>query len=152
MITKHRCEKSINGYDLSVLKSGLQKYIRRGNIDMTLRSLEEFDRFAEVEDGSGEKLRTNMFHRLQIIYLEDIGIGNYHLWPKMCDWMDILYTERIKENRDRKLEIETLEIIIQHLCKSKKTRAGSFMNSLCQLLPEDIEKVRIKNVVLLYIL
>ena len=70
METKYHCEKSANGFDMSTLKSAIQKYIRRGNEDMALRSLEEIDRFAEVEDRSGERLRTNMLHRLQIIFLE----------------------------------------------------------------------------------
>ena len=137
MITKFRCEKSANGFDMSTLKSALQKYIRRGNEDMALRSMEELDRFAEVEDGSGERLRTNMLHRLQIIFLEDIGLGNYHLWKKMCEWMDILFEERKKPNRNRVVEIQTLELIVRNLCKSKKIRACSFMNSLTQLMIDD---------------
>jgi hypothetical protein len=137
MQTKFRSEKSANGFDMSTLKSAIQKYIRRGNEEMALRSVEEIDRFAEVKDGSGERLRTNMLHRLQIIFLEDIGLGNYHLWKKMCKWFDILYESRESDSRDRGVEIKTLRKIVINLCRSKKTRSCSFMNSLTQLLPAD---------------
>jgi hypothetical protein len=137
MQTKYRSEKSANGFDMSTLKSAIQKYIRRGNEEMALRSVEEIDRFAEVKDGSGERLRTNMLHRLQIIFLEDIGLGNYHLWKKLCKWFDILYESRESDSRDRGLEIKTLKKIVINLCRSKKTRSCSFMNSLTQLLPTD---------------
>lgn len=139
MITKYRSERSVSGFDLSTLKSGLQKYIRRGNVDMALRVAEELDRFAEVEDGSGEKIRTNMLHRLQIIFLEDIGLGNYHLWEDLCDDFDTLFNEREKDDRNRSLEIYTIKNIIHKLCGSKKTRACSFMNALTQVVPEDKE-------------
>jgi hypothetical protein len=135
MITKHRCEKSANGFDLSCLKSGLQKYIRRGNEEMAMRCIEELDRFTEVKDekNSGEKIRTNMLHRLQIIFLEDIGLGNINLWPLMCSWMDILFKEREKddEKRNRSLEIQTLEMIVLNIGRSHKTRSVSFMRALC---------------------
>ena len=142
MITKRRCERSVNGFDLSALKSGLQKYIRRGNEEMALRCMEELDRFAEAENG--EIIRTNMLHRLQVIFLEDIGLGNIDLWEKMCEWMDILFKEREREKskRDRILEIQTLEKIVRNLCRSKKTRSGSFMRAICD---DNIVKLDIPN-------
>jgi hypothetical protein len=138
MNCKFRNEITANGYDFSVMKSGLQKYIRRGDEDKALRCAEEMDRFAEMGH-DGERLRTNMLHRLQIIFLEDISIGNYYLWEYMCQWMTILFDERKKTTRDRNVEVKTLELIIRNLCKSKKTRAASFMNSLCSLTAEDVE-------------
>jgi len=141
MNTKFRSEKSVNGFDLSSLKSGLQKYIRRGNEEMALRIVEELDRFAEVKDGSGEKIRTNMIHRLQIIFLEDIGLGNYELWGKMAEWIDILLTLRKSQDRNRALEIQTLEQIVRNLCRSKKTRAASFMRSITQLTDSDEQTI-----------
>ena len=137
MIAKFRCEKTACGYDFSVVKSGLQKYIRRGIEDKALKCVEEIDRFAEL-GSEGERLRTNMLHRLQIIFLEDIGLGNYYLWPKMCEWIYQLFDERTKDNRDRQKEVNLLELMVRNLCRSKKTRGGSFMNALCNLNEEDI--------------
>jgi hypothetical protein len=42
-----------------------------------------------------------MLHRLQVIFLEDIGLGNIDLWEKMCEWMDILFKEREREKSKR---------------------------------------------------
>jgi hypothetical protein len=137
MNCKFRNEVTVNGYDFGVMKSGLQKYIRRGNEEKALRCVEEMDRFAEVGN-EGERLRTNMLHRLQIIFLEDISIGNYYLWENMCEWLKILFDERKKMTRDRVKEVKTLELVVRNLCKSKKTRAASFMNSLCSLTAEDV--------------
>lgn len=69
MITTFRHEVTANGFDFGCMKSGAQKYIRRGNEDKALRCVEEMDRFAEIGH-AGERLRTNMLHRLQIIFLE----------------------------------------------------------------------------------
>ena len=139
MRSTYRSERSENGFDLSVLKSGLQKYIRRGNEEMALRVVEELDRFAEIE--GGERIRTNMLHRLQVIFLEDIGLGNYHLWKQMTIWMDILFkADRKNIHRDRSTEIQTLEKIVRNLCRSKKTRSCSFMRSITQLIDSD-EKI-----------
>lgn len=136
MNCKFRNETTANGFDFSVMKSGLQKYIRRGNEDKALRCLEEMDRFAEMGH-EGERLRTNMLHRLQIIFLEDIGIGNYYLWEHLCKWFNILFEERKKTERNRAVEITTLELMVRNMCKSKKTRAASFMNGICALRSED---------------
>ena len=138
MNAKFRCETTACGYDFSVVKSGIQKYIRRGIEDKALKCAEEMDRFAELGT-PGERLRTNMIHRLQIIFLEDIGLGNYYLWKKMCEWINILLDERKKESRNRQKEVEVIELIVRNLCRSKKTRAGSFMNALCNLDDNDIE-------------
>lgn len=138
MITTFRHEVTANGFDFGVMKSGMQKYIRRGEVDKALRCVEEMDRFAEMGQ-PGERLRTNMIHRLQIIFLEDIGIGNYHLWKYMCQMISDLFEERTKPNRDRTKEISTIKQIVHHLCYSRKIRAANFMNSLCTLTAEDIQ-------------
>ena len=64
MITKFHNERSAAGLRLDELKSALQKYVRRGEEAKALRVAEELDRFAEVEDGSGERIRSNFIHRM----------------------------------------------------------------------------------------
>lgn len=66
--------KSLNGYQLKVLRSALQKYIRRGNLDKAIYVGIEMDTFAFIK--GGEAIRTNLLNRLMIIALEDIGISN----------------------------------------------------------------------------
>ncbi len=49
LYTKYRCEKSYFGYDLSVLKSGIQKYARRAEVKKGLWCLIEMDLFRLLE-------------------------------------------------------------------------------------------------------
>ena len=141
IITSYRTESSISGYRWDVVKSALQKYIRRGNVDMALKMTMEMYCFSFVKDG--KRIMTNGLHRLQIIFLEDIGCGNLNLWNKMIDWFDILYRERKKneEDRNRELEISTLTRIVVNLCRSRKIRCSSFMNSICVLNNDDLRLI-----------
>lgn len=134
MITKFHNERSAAGLRLDELKSALQKYVRRGEEVKALRVAEELDRFAEVEDGSGERIRSNFIHRMQVIYLEDVGLGNFALWPRMTRWIADLEKERKRgDMRDRKKETRTVKRIVMHMCRSKKVRIGSYLGSLAFL-------------------
>jgi hypothetical protein len=138
--TKFRNEISVSGYEGNVVKSAIQKYIRRNNVEMALKMIMEIYCF-EYLDG-GKRIFTNGLHRLQIIFLEDIGCGNLELWHKMCEWFDVIYNERSKNDRNRETEIKMLKNIVVNLCKSKKIRGGSFMNAICSLSKQDKNKIK----------
>jgi len=72
---KFRAERSRYGKDLSELKSGLQKYIRRGETEKALWCAGELLSFRDAPEGPKERARiaTNFRHRLMIILLEDVG-------------------------------------------------------------------------------
>lgn len=131
MITKFRNERSEAGLRLDELKSALQKYIRRGEEAKALRVAEELDKFAEAGEG-GERIRTNFIHRLQVIFLEDIGLGNIALWPNMVRWIDTLKTERKKPEGQRRRDKEILAVkaAVSNMCRSRKCRIGSYLSSL----------------------
>ena len=76
-----RQERSQNGKTLSELKSGLQKYIRRGEITKALWCAGELYSFRRApEQDRVQCILTNFRHRLMIIFLEDVGaIG---LWEQ----------------------------------------------------------------------
>jgi hypothetical protein len=83
---------SYNGINPSVLKSAIQKYIRRDNFDKGLWSLIELDLFGEFENDdliaknqsllenlsvdvikmNAKKIRSNMINRLIVIMSEEI--------------------------------------------------------------------------------
>lgn len=87
---------SFNGIEPSVLKSALQKYIRRENYDKGLWSLIELDLFDLLENGdskakeqalkeslsediikmNAKKIRSNMLNRLIVIMSEEIKYKN----------------------------------------------------------------------------
>jgi hypothetical protein len=131
----YRRERSANGYPLDVLISGLQKGIRRGDEGLALRCAEELDGFAEAP--GGERIRTNMFHRLQVSFLEDIGVGNYRLWPQLASWVRGLDAHRAG---GRPL-VRLLELIIRNLCRSRKTRLCSHMRAVAELGRRPLETV-----------
>ena len=63
-----RHEITWNGFPCDLMKSGLQKYIRRGMTEKALFCAGELDLFKEATE-RGETIRTNFLHRLLIIYL-----------------------------------------------------------------------------------
>lgn len=129
MVAIYRKEKSLHGHSLDVLKSGLQKYIRRGNIEGAMYCLGELDSFSDCE--GGERIRTNMMHRLMIIFMEDVGLGGILSWRKI----DELVFAWIKD-RSRTDLIQKLVFL---MCKSKKTRACSFARAYSKTLQKTEE-------------
>lgn len=107
MITKFRHEVSVCGNSLDILKSGLQKYIRRNILNKALYCANDILLFKNAN--GGESIVTNLYHRSMIIYLEDIGITSLHLW----------------EIIDKYIESDTLNIV-KYMCLSKKTRLASY--------------------------
>ena len=153
-------EVSPNGFRLDELESGLQKGIRRGDVELALRCAEELDRIgtevaAQLDrigtegreaielrkqigsEAAVQRVQTILIHRLMVIFLEDIGIGNYHLWPRLCGWADEVAAARAAGRP----AVRPLECFIRALCGSRKTRAASYMRTvaeLAQLPPADI--------------
>ncbi len=73
---RFRVERSAAGFRLGVLKSGVQKYVRRGLVAKALACADElFTIIDAAEPGSrdSKRITTNFRHRLQIIFLEDVG-------------------------------------------------------------------------------
>ena len=103
LCARYRCEKSFFGYNPSVLKSGIQKYARRAEIQKGLWCLVEMDLFSLLEwdgaalDGylrnhpketrantqaSAKRIRTNMVNRLVVMMSEEVGISAWWM-PSM---------------------------------------------------------------------
>lgn len=140
MSMKYRNEKTPVGMDYGVAKSALQKYIRRGKEEEALKIAGELHAFSEIGK-EGRRYEKNFWHRLMIIFMEDIGIGNYGLWSYMIEWMNELLKERESENPNMEKEERILEKMIVNMCRSKKTRSCSFLKSLCELNEKDVEKI-----------
>jgi hypothetical protein len=121
MSAEYRSEISANGYKLPILKSGLQKYIRRGNTYKALYCAGELDLFKNIN--GGERIRTNFFNRLIVILLEDIC---------NIDLIEELYPiiKSIINNR-QDIAIESkLHYVISKMCLSTKARICSHVRAL----------------------
>jgi len=136
-----RQEKSLHGFRLDILKSALQKYIRRSDYEKAIFCAGELDLFAEIS--GGERIRTNFIHRLMIIFLEDIGLGGIALWPAIDERIDILLKERKKDDRNREKEIQTIHELIFILTSVPKLRIASFVKNYwsCDAQDNDYKEV-----------
>ena len=125
---KFRNEISWNSYTSDILKSGLQKYIRRNQIEKALYCAGELDLFKHAPT-RGETIRTNFLHRLMIIYLEDVE--NISIFPEIDDLFKKIFVEREKQDsRNYQKEEEWISRIVFLLCSSKKARVCSHIRSI----------------------
>lgn len=101
-----------SGYTLDVMKSAVQKYVRRDIPEKALYSAFELYRMAEVP--KGKAAQSNLYNRLAVICAEDIGPANLSLCVEIIDRLS--KTERSPAE---------LAAMIQLMCASEKTRLMS---------------------------
>jgi len=104
---------SFSGKYTDELKSGLQKYIRRGMFDKAVLCAVELFRMAEC---GGSTVKNNMIKRLYIICMEDIGVAS--LSEVICALNMIS-----KGSND----IVAIISVIYLMCGCKKTRISSHL-------------------------
>jgi hypothetical protein len=160
--TVFRKEKSVNGISMDILKSGMQKYVRRGNFKKAVWCAIEMDLFAYMtmpgergfsddEKKRAEAIRTNMINRLRVIFLEDVGISGAHMigcldtrFDKLFEWQSRRKTALDLKtfNQIREKEMKTLVEIISLLCEAKKNRILSHYRAV-YMNPIEEHQVRI---------
>ena len=127
--TSYRKHITWNGYPADVVKSGLQKYIRRSVLEKALYCAVELDLFKEAENTKeAEGIRTNFLHRLMIIFMEDVE--NLALFDTIYTKMNLLFEERDKEDRHKEREAHWITEIVTLLVRSKKARMCSHVRAL----------------------
>lgn len=149
----YRKEVSFNGFPVDVLKSALQKYVRRGLVDKALWSMAELDLLYLLPAGAGERIRSNLFSRLRVMYLEEISLSNVRLLGVLDRLFDRLAAARrarrtgampANERRERELLVE----IVLLLAKASHVRILShwravftFREQFAALYPERLLRV-----------
>jgi hypothetical protein len=159
MILKRRQERSYNGVGLSVLKSGMQKYVRRGLLDKGLWCLVEMDLFRLIEatpEGlaaylgrsgtsatdrdrraaiqKAKAIRTNMVNRLIVMVSEEISIAAW--------WLPLVVHERVQawnRNRGQAAALGHLFDVYKYLCAARKIRLISDLKSVYLLPPDYVD-------------
>ena len=124
---KFRNEISWNGYGSDIMKSGLQKYIRRGMTEKALYCAGELDLFKEAPK-RGEVIRTNFLHRLMVIYLEDVE--NLAIFDTIDRLMRTILLERDKPDRSKENEEVWISEVVHHLSVSTKARVCSHIRAV----------------------
>lgn len=158
MNLKRRQERSYNGLPVRDLKSGLQKYVRRGNLEKGLWCLVELDLFRQLEAEpesiadylqamNGEKpfaaksivqkakaLRTNFINRLVVMVTEEVSISTYWLplaiEPLRQAW---IAARDVEESRQYPITI------YKYLAQSSKIRLVSDLKSVYLLPPDYVQ-------------
>jgi hypothetical protein len=152
---KRPAEKSYNDVPVGVLKSGIQKYVRRGMLEKGLWCLVELDLFRLLEaepDGITEyvkrhgeadrfvvarrakAMRTNLLNRLIVMVSEEINVA---VW-----WMPLVVdrlAEAWKADRGRPESAKFLVDVYKYLMAARKIRLISDLKSV-YLLPPDYVK------------
>jgi hypothetical protein len=124
---KFRNEVSWNGYPTDILKSGLQKYIRRNIFEKALYCAAELDLFKEAKT-RGETIRSNFLHRIMIIFLEDIV--NIDIFDIVDHKINQVFAERLSLIRNKEKEEILISELIFMMCKSRKSRICSHIRSV----------------------
>ena len=115
----YRNEKSKDGWSLDVLKSALQKSIRRSDASTaiyTIRQCDSFKALAQSDLTNVKRIITNFAHRLQIICLEDIGPS---VLPHLGIVNDMLHSFR---NTNEMTDTNVLRSFLRTVCALGKSR------------------------------
>jgi hypothetical protein len=113
--------KSFFGYKLDVVKSGIQKYLRRRELEKMIWNVVEMDLFSRLEDKSAIGIRSNLMNRLIVMLDEELCF---------CDWVSFLKCSRLLEewNKNGRKDQKSLIVICKILVKSEMLRLASDVN------------------------
>lgn len=160
---KYRLEKSFFGYDTTVLKSGIQKYARRAEVEKGLWCLVEMDMFSLLEwDGAAldaylrkypketrantqknaQRTRTNMVNRLVVIMSEEISISAWWMPLKILE----LYEKWI-ENRGNPSSRKYLIDMYKYLTSQEMIRLISDLKSVYLIPPDYVKPKQMKDLI-----
>ena len=114
--------RSFFGYKLDVVKSGIQKYLRRRELEKMIWNVVEMDLFSRLEDKSAIGIRSNLMNRLIVMLDEELCF---------CDWVSFLKCSRLLEgwNKNGRKDQKNLIGICKILVKSEMLRLASDVNS-----------------------
>jgi hypothetical protein len=131
---KYQSEVSYHGIPLDVLKSMLQKAVRRGMIKEAVWATTEWSLFALDNEGKDYKrVISNLRNRICTILYEDVGIANIALMPVIFE----LSREIKWENTVQVIANYACECV-RLMCESPKSHAPSNTQSTYKIL-EDVD-------------
>ena len=123
-------QESVNGIPLSVLKSALQKYIRRSEVDKGLIVVGYLSAF---DDGTpaGKKIRSNITNRFVVCLSEEISVNE----ASIASTMKQLYLDWCAIRADLALSTQIWVKMLYLLCGSRKCRVVSDVKTAFFLPP-----------------
>ena len=115
--------KTFFGYKLDIIKSGIQKYLRRRKLDEMIWCVVEMDLFSNIDDEKSKKsIRTNLMNRLIVMLDEELCF---------CDWSDFLKCYNLLEswNNEGRNDPKKLITFCNIIVKSEMLRLASDVNA-----------------------
>lgn len=128
---------SCSGWTPDALKSGMQKYIRRGNWRKASRCVWEMLEFTAQAQALGERttaraLRTNILNRMLICAGEDIGVADpMRMTLAMRTILGLLATPPAPSQS----EFAAVVLALKALAEARKVRNVSFLKNLLVRVP-----------------
>ena len=129
----YRTTITLNNINLQLLKSALQKYIRRNMTHKAIWCGLEWGLLRGdmiTEDRNLKSVITNLRNRLRIIYLEDIGISNLNLLEMIDSNINIIDYNKNPEGKNMD---KVIVDIISNMSQSYHTRICSYVNSIYKI-------------------
>ena len=115
--------KTFFGYKLDIVKSGIQKYLRRRKLDEMIWCVVEMDLFSNIDDEKSKKsIRTNLMNRLIVMLDEELCFSD---WSNFLKCYNLLESWNKEGRNDPKKLITFCNIIV----KSEMLRLASDVNS-----------------------
>lgn len=132
----YRAERTFNGWSLDTARSVLQSSVRQNRLDTALFAVYEMDLFAFLKDPRSEGIRANLVHRLMGLYLEEVGIGNADLWPRIhSNLFGVLEARELRRGttlsdpvfvEQRRKEVTMLTRVVHALCRSIHSHESTY--------------------------
>ena len=110
---------SEHGYSANILKSGICKYFRRGEVDKFTWSIIEMSIFHDHPKGSS--LITNLINRLKILLMEDLSCKEVYIISEGSRILD----EYDKDRDKRYLLLDFCNLVV----RGKRNRIVSYVNN-----------------------
>jgi len=128
----HTCfnNRSEHGYKANALKSGICKYMRRGEAEKMKWCVMELARFRDHPDPKANGLITNLVNRLKILLMEEISPSEVSIISKGVALLD-----EYEEDRDKRhLLLEFCDLV----SLAKRSRTVSYIGSWWRHKASDI--------------
>ena len=115
--------KTFFGYKLDIVKSGIQKYLRRRKLDEMIWCVVEMDLFSNIDDEKSKKsIRTNLMNRLIVMLDEELCFSD---WNNFLKCYNLLESWNKEGRNDPKKLITFCNIIVN----SEMLRLASDVNA-----------------------
>ena len=127
-------QESVNGIHVSILKSAIQKFIRRGEVDLGIAVIGYLSAFDDSTP-QGKRIRTNVTNRFVACMSEEVSINEWNLPDSMKTLYDKWILHRANIARATVIWVEMFRLLVL----SRKCRVVSDYKTRFNLPPYKIK-------------